>query len=103
MGQTSCRVLARRLVGTCVGRNAAVSIDANALAVSQTLHLKADGTFTRDHYAASHSEMHRSDDSRFVTDASATAAQQAGRWSLGWFLALTDAGGTVRGVAYRIN
>ncbi len=95
---------AQRLVGTFEGRNAARSFDANTLAVFKTLNLKADGTFTRDNYAASHSESRHSDDSRFVTDASSTAAQQAGRWSLdGWYLTLTEASGTVRSVAYRVD
>jgi hypothetical protein len=87
---------ARQLVGTFEGRNAATSVDANSLAVYRTLHLKADGTFTRDNLADAHAETN----SGFTTDASGTS-RQAGRWSLnGWVLTLADAQGTVRGLAF---
>ncbi|WP_151087822.1 hypothetical protein [Hymenobacter baengnokdamensis] len=94
----------RQLVGTFEGHNAAVTVDANSLAAFRTLVLKPDGTFTRDSYAASHSESHHADNSSFNTDAASTGAQQAGHWKLdGWYLTLTDAQGTARGVAFRTD
>lgn len=92
---------ARQLVGTFEGRNAAVTVDANSLAVFKTLNIQADGTFTRDLYAASHSEVRHGDGSGLATDAATTKPRQAGHWTLnGWFLTLADAQGTVQAVAF---
>lgn len=86
---------AQQVVGIFEGRNAAVRVDANSAALYQTLNFKADGTFTRDNLAASHSEARAS-----TIDAN-SASQQAGRWRLnGWFLTLTDGRGTAHGVAF---
>ena len=87
---------ARQLVGAFEGRNAAVQVDANTNVMFRTLSFRADGTFSRDNYAAAHLETNAG----AATDVSA-AAQQAGHWSLsGWFLTLSDGRGTVRGVAF---
>ncbi|GAA4495064.1 hypothetical protein GCM10023172_06170 [Hymenobacter ginsengisoli] len=95
---------AKQLAGTFEGHNAAVSVNANSLAAFRTLTLKPDGTFTRDNFTASHSESRHSDKSSFNTDAASTGPQQAGRWKLdGWYLTLTDAQGTARGVAFRTD
>lgn len=94
----------RQLVGTYDGHNAAATVDANSLALFRGLALKADGTFTRDTYAASHSEVRHADNTGLATDAAASGPSQAGRWQLaGWYLTLTDARGTVRGVAFRTD
>jgi hypothetical protein len=87
---------ARQLLGTFEGRNAAVSVDANSLAVYRTLNFKADGTFTRDNLADGHLETNAGS----VTEVSGNS-KQAGRWSLsGWFLTLTDGQGTIRNLAF---
>ncbi len=95
----------RQLAGTFDGQNAAVTVDANSLALFRTLALKADGTFTRDTYAASHSEVRHADNSGLATDAASSGPQQAGHWKLdGWYLTLTDAQGhTARDIAYPVG
>ena len=95
----------RQLVGTFEGSNSALGLDANSLTLASTLCFQPDGTFTRASLADSHSQTnqdHATSKSAggYTTDASA-ASQQAGRWSLsGWWLTLTDARGTVRGLAF---
>ena len=87
---------AQQLRGTFDGRNAAVAVDANSATLFRTLTFNPNGTFTRDNYAAAHVETNTG----AATEAS-SASQQAGRWSLsGWYLTLTDARGTVRGLAF---
>ncbi|MFD1469135.1 hypothetical protein ACFQ48_12950 [Hymenobacter caeli] len=95
---------ARQLAGAFEGRNAAVRVDANSLAVYRTLHFLPDGTFTRDSYAAAHLNTDPTDRADLATDAASAAPRQAGRWKLdGWYLTLTDAQGTVRAPAFRTD
>lgn len=90
---------AQQLNGSFEGHNDAIATDANTLSLYRTLHFLPNGTFTRDLYAAAHLETNGGK----TTDA-ASASNQTGHWALnGWYLTLTDAQGTTRGVAFRTD